>query len=132
VRTPLWGVGSVIALCAALTQDGAATAAKRRAEIMLAMARDMSEIAKRVRATGDFAAVEERAINIRQAGETLPQLSPAGARSAGFQAMAGNLVQAAGALERAAAAADPTAMSIQYRAVWQACGACHEVFRRRK
>src|SRR5260370_4877857 len=127
---------------AAVADDDARDIVKERGELMQAMAKEMDEIANRIVAKHDLAAVRENAAKIQKAGARNVQLFPAGSdagvteakstiwqRWDQFEAQTRTLVQAAEALENIAASEDPRAISVQYVAVRRASGECHALFR---
>lgn len=135
-------VVAVIVPIATVAHAGAVDVAKERRELMQAMEQDMNEIAKRIATKRDLAAIGENAIKVRQAAERMLQLFPAGSETGAtgamrnirewwdqFQAKTRNLVQAAEALEKVEASADPRAISARYAAMRRACGECHILFR---
>jgi cytochrome c556 len=141
----LWSAAVIVAVIAAVAHAGAVDVAKERRDLMQAIEHEMNEIAKRIATKRDLAAIGENAIKVRQAGERMLQLFPAGSDAGAteakpniwerwdlFQAKTRNLVQAAGALEKVGASADPRAISAQYVAVRRACGECHVLFRQKK
>jgi cytochrome c556 len=136
---------AVIAPIAAVAYAGTVDVATERRDLMQAMAHEMNEIARRIATQRDLSAIGENAIKVRQAGEKMLQLFPAGSETGAteakpnirerwdqFQAKTRNLVQAAGALENIAASEDPRAISVRYVAVRRACGECHVLFRQQK
>jgi cytochrome c556 len=135
-------VVAIIVAIATVAHAGAVDVAKERRDLMQAMEQAMNEIAKRIATKRDLAAIGENAIKVRQAGETMLQLFPAGSEVGAteakpniwkrwdlFQAKTRNLVQAARALEKVDASADLSAISARYVAVRRACGECHVLFR---
>jgi cytochrome c556 len=144
----LWSAAFIVAVTipiAVVADDGAADIVKERRELMQAMAQDMEELAKHIATKRDLAAVGETAMKIRQAGDRMLQLFPAGGEAGAteampnvrqrwdrFQAKTRNLVQAAAALENIAVSKDPRAISVRYVAVRRACGECHVLFRQQK
>jgi cytochrome c556 len=135
-------VVAVIVPIATVAHAGAVDVAKDRRALMQAMEQEMNEIAKRIATKRDLAAIGENAIKVRQAGEKMLQLFPAGSsvgaavakpnvreRWDRFQAKTRRLVQAAEALENIATSEDPRAISVRYVAVRRACGECHILFR---
>jgi cytochrome c556 len=136
---------AVIAAIAAVAHAGAVDVGKERRDLMQAMEQEMNEIAKRIATKRDLAAIGEYAIKVRQAGEKMLQLFPVGSEAGAteakpnirerwdlFQAKTRNLVQAARALQKIEASADPRAISARYVAVRRACGECHVLFRQKK
>jgi len=144
----LWSVAFIVTVTipiAVVANDGRPDIVKERRELMQAMAQEMDEIANRIVAKRDLAAIGANAVNIRKAGARNLQLFPAGSdagvteakptiwrRWDQFEAKTRKLAQAAEALENIAASEDPRAISVQYVAVRRACGECHVLFRQQK
>jgi cytochrome c556 len=142
----LWSAACIVAVVAPIAAyAGAVDVAKERRDLMQAIEQEMNEIAKRIATKRDLAAIGESAIKVRQAGEKMLQLFPAGSATGAteakpniwerwdqFQAKTRNLVQAAEALEKVDASADGRSISAHYVAVRRACGECHMLFRQKK
>ncbi len=141
----LWSAAFIVTVSvpiAVVANDGVPDIVKQRRELMQVMAREMDEIANRIVAKHDLAAVGKNAMKIRNSGARNLQLFPAGSdagvteakptiwqRWDQFEVKTRKLVQAAEALENIAASEDPRAISVQYVAVRRACGECHVLFR---
>ncbi len=148
MKRHLWSAAFIVTVTipvAVVANDGARDIVRERRELMQAMAREMDEIANRIVAKHDLAAIGENAMKIRNAGARNLQLFPAGSdagvteakptiwqRWDQFEAKTRKFVQAAEALENIAASEDSRAISVQYVAVRRACGECHVLFRQQK
>jgi len=144
----LWSAAFIVTVTipiAVVANDGVPNIVKERRELMQAMAREMDEIANRIVAKHDLAAIGKNAMKIRNSGARNLQLFPAGSdagvteskptiwqRWDQFEAKTQKLMQAADALENIAASEDPRAISVQYVAVRRACAECHVLFRQPK
>jgi cytochrome c556 len=141
----LWSAAFIVTVTipiAVAAEDGTPDVVKERKELMQVMAREMDEIANRIVAKRDLAAIGENAMRVRNAGARSLQLFPAGSdaglteakptiwqRWDQFETKTQKLVQAAEALENIAASEDPRAITVQYVVVRRACGECHVLFR---
>jgi len=95
-----------------------------------------------ITANGDVKTLEGPARNISRWAHVFPTLFPAGSDkgetkaapaiwsdNAGFQKAAAGLATAADSLAAAAKAGDATAVGVAFKAVGDACGACHKDYR---
>jgi cytochrome c556 len=145
MKRHLWSAAFIVAVgfpIAVVAHDGSPDSVKERRELMQLMAHEMDEIAKHIATSRDLAAIGENAMKVRQAGERMLELFPAGSSTGAavaksnvrerwdrFQAKTRRLGQAAEALENIATSEDPRAISVRYVAVRRACGECHILFR---
>lgn len=107
------------------------------------LAGDFSGIKAVITAKGDMKTLENPAKAIQRWAMVMPTLFPKGSEtghntkalpeiwsdSAGFQKAAAALGDAAGKLAVAARAGDADAVATEFKAVGDACGACHRSFR---
>lgn len=131
----------------ALAHSGATGIVKERMDAMSEVADSMKALAAIVRATGpvDVATAGGAAKVIAGHAGQIPAFFPEGSHSdvsealptiwtdwEGFTAIAGNLEQAALALEAAANDGDRTALATAFRSAGETCQACHEKYRLKK
>jgi cytochrome c556 len=136
----------VLLAAAALAVGGVARAEidpiKTRQAGLDLMAGDLAGIKAVVTANGDVKTLENPAKAIQKWATNFPSLFPAGSDkgetkaapaiwsdNSGFQKAAANLAEAAGKLAASAKAGDATAAAADFKAVGEACGACHKEYR---
>src|SRR5205807_6364061 len=85
----LWSAAFIVTVIfpiALIADDGVPDPAKERKELMQVMAQEMNEIAKHIATKRDLATISENAIKVRQAGEKMLQLFPAGSETGATEA----------------------------------------------
>ena len=126
-----------------LAHEGATGIAKDRMDLMSDMSQHLKNVAKRLNANRDLAAIAGDADHIARVASRIPDLFPPGsdkgitdAKPAIWQQwdeFVGDqkkLDDEAKKLSALATSGDPRALADQYRAVTKACVACHDSFRR--
>lgn len=146
------GFFSAIAVTALVTvaavsnaHEGATGVAKDRMDLMQGMSKDMKEIARRVNANRDLAAIGVIAKHIHDSAPQIVGLFPVGSGTGitdakpeiwrdwkGFEGKARMLETESAALAATASSGDPKVIGAQFTALIRACTGCHTDFRRGK
>ena len=134
-------VVGIMAALPALAHDHATGVVKERMDMMEAMAKRMKAIRARIEAKRDLAAIKADAEAVASHASHTVHLFPPGSTQRPTEAK-GAIWQNWADFERKAAAleteskklanaspSDLAALTAQFRAVSQACGACHELYR---
>ena len=136
--------GLILAIAAGTSaHEGATGVAKDRMDLMQAMSKDMKEIARRVNANRDLAAIAAIAQRIHDRAPQIAGLFPEGSGAgvtdakpdiwrnwSAFEAGTQKLGAESAALAAVAPAADPRAVGKQFTALIHSCTGCHTDFRR--
>jgi cytochrome c556 len=125
--------------------EGATGITKQRMDAMESMARAMKAIRRSLEGNRDSAAIQNEADRIREMAVRIPQWFPPGSdakptdalpavwqRWTDFQARATQLEQESIKLVAVAASGDIKNIATQFRAVGQACTACHADYRQKQ
>ena len=134
-----------VAIAPLAAHEHATGIVKERMDGMEAIGKAMKAINARIKANRELGSITEDALRAWELATRMPSWFPPGSnahpseaksliwqRWPDFQAKASALETELGKLAAVANTGDPKAVAAQFRAVNQACGNCHELYRVRK
>jgi cytochrome c556 len=134
-------IAALVSLLPAVAHEQATGVVKERMDAMESMAKAMKAINQRIKANRDLASVKADAQAIQEAAAKIPALFPPGSNQhpseakaviwktwSDFEAKARVLAVESDKLAKIGSA-DAKPLAAQVRAVSQACGGCHEIYR---